>query len=129
MNLKKHNSPKITRLEKNIKIHTKNGAQDQMNEVPAFKYAASLRTLISFSRIFCTCSSKLGSHAYNLSTLIPLSISFISFTRSSLFFICRICRVLTLFAITPLTGIKMIMTAKPKIVNFCVWIKPINFCA
>lgn len=49
-------------------IFTINGAQDQMNEVPAFKYACSLSTCTSLSRIFSTCDSKLGSQAYNFRT-------------------------------------------------------------
>lgn len=44
------------------------GAHDQMNEVPAFRYACSFKTCTSLSRIFNTCDSKLGSHAYNFRT-------------------------------------------------------------
>lgn len=46
-------------------------------------------------------------------TLIPDNTSFISFTRSSLHFICRICNIRTRLATHPLIGIMMIMTAKP----------------
>lgn len=42
---------------------TKNGAQDQIKLVPALRYAASLRTLISLFLIFKICSSKEGSQA------------------------------------------------------------------
>ena len=48
-----------------------------------------------------------------LSDLKLNSTSFINFTRSSLYFICLICKVFMWFAITPLTGIKIIITANP----------------
>lgn len=41
------------------------------------------------------------------------STSLINFTRSSLYFICLICKIFIRFAITPLTGIKIIITANP----------------
>ena len=49
-----------------------------------------------------------------LHTLTPLRISFIIFTRLSLFFICSICSFLVALAITPLTGMSKIMTARPE---------------
>ena len=46
-------------------------------------------------------------------TFMPLRISFIIFTRLSLFFICLICNFLVALARKPLIGINRIMTPKP----------------
>lgn len=93
---------------------TKKGAQHHINDTVVLHKIHLRINLISLSLICVICFSKIGSHAYNLSTLIPLSSSLIDLIRASLHSIWSNWVNFIFLDKNAFVGIRIIIKATPK---------------